>query len=219
MKFFVDTANVDEIREADSWGVVDGVTTNPTLVAREGREFEPTVKEICEIMGDRPVSAEVVSLEAEGMLTEARKLASWADNVVVKIPMIKEGMKAVKILSQEGIKTNVTLVFTAGQGLIAAKAGATYCSPFVGRLEDMAAEAMGVVQQLAAIYANYGYGTQIIVASVRRPEHVVQTACWGAHVATVPFKVLDQLFGHPLTDRGIESFLADWNKLQEQLGK
>jgi len=177
------------------------------------------VKEICEIMGDRPVSAEVVSLEAEGMLTEARKLASWADNVVVKIPMIKEGMKAVKILSQEGIKTNVTLVFTAGQGLIAAKAGATYCSPFVGRLEDMAAEAMGVVQQLAAIYANYGYGTQIIVASVRRPEHVVQTACWGAHVATVPFKVLDQLFGHPLTDRGIESFLADWNKLQEQLGK
>ncbi len=219
MKFFVDTANIDEIREADSWGIVDGVTTNPTLVAREGREFEPTIKEICEVMGDRPVSAEVISLDAEGMIAEARNLATWADNVVVKIPMIKEGMKAVKVLSQESIKTNVTLVFTAGQALIAAKAGGTYCSPFLGRIEDMATEAISVVKQMVDIYSAYGFDTQVIVSSVRRPEHVIQGACWGAHVATVPFKVLDQLFNHPLTDRGIESFLADWEKLQKQLGK
>ena len=219
MKFFMDTANIEEIKRADSWGVVDGVTTNPTLIAREGRDFEATVKEICALMGNRPVSAEVVSTEADAMIAEARKLAKWADNVVVKIPMIKEGMKAVKVLSAEGIRTNVTLVFTAAQGLLAAKAGATYCSPFLGRLEDMATDAMGLVKQLAQIYSNYGYKTQIIVASARPPEHVVQTACWGAHVATVPFKVLDQMFGHPLTDRGLEAFLADWNKLQEELGK
>jgi len=218
VKFFVDTANIDEIREADSWGVVNGVTTNPTLVAREGVDFETRIREICEVMGDRPVSAEVISLEAEGMIAEARKLATWADNVVVKIPMIKEGMKAVKVLSQEGINTNVTLVFTAAQGLIAAKAGATYCSPFLGRIEDMSTEALELVKQLCDIYSNYDYATEIIVASVRRPEHVVQSACWGAHIATVPFKVMDQMFGHPLTDRGIERFLADWAKLQEELG-
>ncbi len=219
MKFFVDTANIEEIRQADAWGVVDGVTTNPTLIGREGKEFEPTVKAICELMGDRPVSAEVVSTEAEGMLAEARELAGWAPNIVVKVPMCKEGMKAVKILSEEGIKTNVTLTFSAGQGLIAAKAGATYCSPFVGRMDDIGTDGMVLVKQLVDIYAAYGYPTQIIVASVRQPGHVINAACWGAHVATVPFKVLDNLFSHPLTDTGMDQFLADWNKLQEDLGK
>lgn len=219
MKFFVDTANIDDIRKADSWGVVDGVTTNPTLIGREGKEFEPTVKAICELMGDRPVSAEVISTDAEGMLEEAHVLAGWAKNIVVKIPMCKEGMKAVKILSQEGIKTNVTLTFSAGQGLIAAKAGATYCSPFVGRIDDAGSDGMVLVKQLCDIYSAYGYPTQIIVASVRQPGHVIEAACWGAHVATVPFKVLDNMFSHPLTDIGMERFLADWNKLQEELGK
>ncbi|MFP3903206.1 MAG: fructose-6-phosphate aldolase [Armatimonadota bacterium] len=220
MKFFVDTANIGEIKEADSWGVVDGVTTNPTLVAREGNDFETQIRKICEIMGDRPVSAEVVSLDTEGMVEEARNLATWADNIVVKIPMTKEGMAAVQILSQEGIKTNITLVFTTAQALIAAKAGGTYCSPFLGRIEDMCMNqsALPIIEEIADIYRAYDYDTQIIVASVRRPEHVQQSAVWGAHVATVPFDVMDKMFKHPLTDRGLEGFLADWEKLQEEIG-
>lgn len=218
MKFFVDTANIEEIKAADAWGIVNGVTTNPTLVSREGRDFETTIKEICAVMGDRPVSAEVVSTEASEMVAEARILAGWADNVVVKIPMIKEGMKAVHILSQEGIRTNVTLVFTAAQALLAAKAGASFASPFVGRLEDISTDGMGLVNDIVDIYSAYDYATEIIVASVRRPEHIVMTARMGADIATVPFKVLDQMFAHPLTDRGMENFLSDWAKLQKQLG-
>lgn len=218
MKFFVDTANIEEIKEADSWGVVDGVTTNPTLVSREGNDFETQIRKICEIMGDRPVSAEVVSLDTQGMLEEARNLAMWADNIVVKIPMTKEGMAAVKILSQEGIDTNITLVFTTAQALIAAKAGGSYCSPFLGRIEDMCMSqaALPIIEEIADIYRAYDYDTEIIVASVRRPEHVQQSAVWGAHIATVPFDVMDKMFNHPLTDRGLEGFLADWEKLQKE---
>jgi len=213
MKFFIDTANVDQIKKANDMGVLDGVTTNPTLVAREGREFRELIKEICGIVSG-PVSAEVISLEAEGMVKEARELSRIADNIVIKIPVCLEGLKATKKLSAEGIKVNMTLIFSPSQGLLAAKAGAAYASPFVGRLDDNSHSGMELVEQLVAIYQNYGYDTEIIVASIRNPVHVVQAALMGAHIATIPFKVIEQLVKHPLTDIGIERFLADWKTLE-----
>ena len=212
MKFFIDTANLQEIRKANELGLLDGVTTNPTLVAREGRDFEELVQEICEIV-DGPVSAEVISVEAEGMVKEARQLAKLADNIVVKIPMIYEGIKATKILSKEDISTNLTLVFSPLQALIAAKAGATYVSPFIGRLDDISSVGMGIVEDIVAIYENYGFETEVIVASIRNPVHVLDAALIGAHIATIPFKVLIQLAEHPLTKIGLDRFLADWKKM------
>ncbi|EKD37503.1 MAG: hypothetical protein ACD_75C01104G0003 [uncultured bacterium] len=211
MKFFIDTANIEEIKKGLEMGMVDGVTTNPSLVAREKKPFVEIIAEICKIV-DGPVSAEVVSLEAGGMLAEARELAKIAENIVVKIPMIVEGLKAVKMLTAEGIKTNVTLVFSAAQALLAAKAGATYVSPFVGRLDDIGNPGMDLVSDIATIYDNYGYTSEIIVASVRSPQHVLDAALIGADIATIPFKVIAQLAKHPLTDAGMEQFLADWEK-------
>lgn len=211
MKFFIDTANIEEIKKASDLGMVDGVTTNPSLVAKEGREFKGLVREICDMV-DGPVSAEVVSVNAEGMVQEARDLADLADNIVVKIPMLEEGLKAVKILAQEGIKTNVTLCFSAIQALMAAKAGAAYISPFVGRLDDINHKGMELVENIIAIYDNYGFETEVIVASVRNPIHVLDAALMGADIATIPYKVIQQLTKHPLTDIGLEKFLADWNK-------
>ncbi len=211
MKFFIDTANIDEIKKANELGMVDGVTTNPSLVAKEGREFKGLIKEICDIV-DGPVSAEVVSLDAEGMVKEARELANLADNIVVKIPMLEEGLKAVKTLAQEEINTNVTLCFSPIQALMAAKAGAAYISPFVGRLDDISHIGMELVEEIITIYDNYGFETEVIVASVRNPIHVLDAALMGADIATIPFKVIQQLTKHPLTDIGVEKFLADWNK-------
>ena len=211
MKFFIDTANIDEIKKANELGLLDGVTTNPSLVAKEGREFKDLIKEICSIV-DGPVSAEVVSTDAEGMVAEARELAKIADNIVVKIPLIKEGLKAVKILSSEGIKTNVTLCFSAVQALMAAKAGADYISPFVGRLDDIGVTGMELVEQIISIYEAYGYETEIIVASIRNPLHVLDAATMGADIATIPYKVMEQLIKHPLTDIGLANFLKDWEK-------
>jgi len=213
MKFFIDTANLQEIRKANELGLLDGVTTNPTLVAREGRDFEELIKEICKIV-DGPVSAEVISVEAEGMVKEARELAKLADNIVVKIPMIYEGIKATKILSKEDISTNVTLVFSPLQALIAAKAGATFVSPFIGRLDDISSVGMGIVEDIVAIYENYGFETEVIVASIRNPVHVLDAALIGAHIATIPFKVLIQLAEHPLTEIGLDRFLTDWKKMR-----
>ncbi|MFZ7110885.1 MAG: fructose-6-phosphate aldolase [Desulfatiglandales bacterium] len=212
MKFFIDTANIEEIKKANEMGLLDGVTTNPSLIAKEGREFEELIKEICHIV-DGPVSAEVVSTEAEGMLKEARHLASLAGNIVVKIPLIKEGLKAVKTLSGEGIRTNVTLCFSPLQALMAAKAGACYISPFIGRLDDISHTGMDLVEQIVTIYENYGYETEVLVASVRNPLHVLDAALLGADIATIPFKVMEQLIKHPLTDIGLEKFLADWKKM------
>ncbi|MBM9520219.1 fructose-6-phosphate aldolase [Desulforhopalus vacuolatus] len=211
MKFFIDTANIDEIREGVEMGLVDGVTTNPTLVSRENKPFEELIPEICAIV-DGPVSAEVVSLEADGMLEEAKKLAKISDNIVIKIPMITEGIKAVKKLTAEGIKTNVTLVFSAMQALLAAKAGATYVSPFVGRLDDIGVQSMDLISDIVTIYDNYGFQSEIIVASVRSPQHVLDSALLGADIATIPLKVIKQLAQHPLTDKGMKQFLADWEK-------
>ena len=211
MKFFIDTANIDEIKKANELGMVDGVTTNPSLVAKEGREFKGLIKEICGIV-DGPVSAEVVSLDAEGMVKEARELANLADNIVVKIPMLEEGLKAVKTLAQEKINTNVTLCFSPIQALMAAKAGAAYISPFVGRLDDISHIGMELVEEIITIYDNYGFETEVIVASVRNPTHVLDAALMGADIATIPFKVIQQLTKHPLTDIGVEKFLADWKK-------
>ncbi|MFW6000897.1 MAG: fructose-6-phosphate aldolase [Halanaerobium sp.] len=214
MKFFIDTANLEEIKKAESYGVIDGVTTNPSLVAKEGDiDFQTRIKEICDIV-DGPVSAEVVALEADKMIEEARELAEIASNVVVKIPMTMEGLKAVKTLSEEGINTNVTLVFSANQALLAAKAGATYVSPFIGRLDDRAANGMDLVREIVQIFDNYGMETEIISASIRHPMHVKEAALAGAHIATIPFGVIEKLSQHPLTDMGIERFLADWNKTQ-----
>jgi transaldolase len=212
MKFFIDTANVKAIKEMADLGVLDGVTTNPTLVAKEGRDFLEVLREICEIV-DGPISAEVISLEAEGMVREARELAKIHKNIVIKIPMTGEGLKATKALSREGIKTNVTLIFSSNQALLAAKAGATYVSPFVGRLDDIGQVGMDVVREIVTIYENYGYSTQVIVASIRHPLHVIEAAMAGAHVATIPPAVIEQLINHPLTDIGIQRFLADWEKV------
>ena len=210
MKIFLDTASLEEIREfAD---LIDGVTTNPSLVAREGRPFRELVAEICRLVSG-PVSAEVTALDTEGMVAQARDLAKIADNVVIKIPMGRAGVRAVKKLSAEGIATNMTLVFSSVQALWAAKAGATYVSPFVGRIDDRAGDGMGLVQDILQIYDNYDFSTQVIVASVRHVRHVVEAALLGAHIVTVPYKVLTQLFDHPLTDLGIERFLADWKNV------
>ena len=211
MKFFIDTANVEEIKQGLEMGMVDGVTTNPSLVAKESRPFHEILKEICELV-DGPVSAEVVSLEAEGMMKEARELASMSDNIVVKVPMIVEGLKAVKQLTAEGIKTNVTLVFSTAQALLAAKAGATFVSPFVGRLDDISFQGMDLIGDIMTVYRNYGYQSEVIVASVRSPMHIMDAALMGADIATLPLKVIKQLAKHPLTDIGMKQFLADWEK-------
>jgi len=212
MKFFIDTANIEEITKANELGLLDGVTTNPSLVSKEGRDFNELIREICNIV-DGPVSAEVVSTDAQGMIDEARELVKLADNIVVKIPLIKEGLKAVKTLSGEDIKTNVTLCFSSVQALMAAKAGAAYISPFVGRLDDICHRGMDLVEQIITIYDNYGYETEVIVASIRNPIHVLDAALMGADISTIPYKVMEQLIKHPLTDIGLKNFLADWKKM------
>jgi transaldolase len=212
MKFFLDTANIDEIRDAAEYGLIDGVTTNPSLVSKEGRDFKEILLEITRIV-DGPISAEVVSTDAPGILREAYDLAKIHKNIVVKIPMIKEGMKALKQLAKDGIKTNVTLVFNANQALIAAKLGATYVSPFVGRFDDISEVGMDLIADLVQIFNNYKFATQILVASCRNPIHIKEAALLGAHVATMPYKVLEQLLKHPLTDIGLERFLKDWEKM------
>jgi len=215
MKIFIDTANLEQIKEANSWGILDGVTTNPTLVAKEGCEFEKRVKDICEIV-DGPISAEAVSMDSEGMIKEARQLSKIHKNVIVKIPMTAEGLKAVKVLSKEGVKTNVTLVFSPNQALLAAKAGATYVSPFVGRLDDISHNGMDLVRDIVTIYRNYGFKTQVIAASMRHPVHVTEAALAGAHVATVPYDILKKMLKHNLTDEGIQKFLKDWEKVPKK---
>jgi transaldolase len=212
MKFFIDTADIREVREAASMGLVDGVTTNPSLVAKTGKKFREVLLEICDIVKG-PVSAEVVTLTHDEMMREAREYAALRPNIVVKIPMIAEGMKAVRTCSEEGIKTNVTLCFSATQALLAAKAGATYISPFIGRLDDVSTDGMQLIEEICQIYDNYGFETQVLVASVRHPMHVLQAARIGAHVATCPLSVLMQLVKHPLTDIGLEKFLKDWEKV------
>lgn len=212
MKIFIDTANVKEIKEAALLGLVDGVTTNPTLVAREGKPAPELLKEICAIVSG-PVSAEVIATESDGMLGEARQLSAIAKNIVIKIPLIKEGLKAARALSREGIKTNLTLCFSASQALLAAKAGADYVSPFIGRLDDISSAGMELIRDIKTIYKNYGFQTQIIVASVRNPMHVVDAALCGADIATVPFAVIEQLIKHPLTDIGLQKFLEDYKKI------
>ena len=212
MKFFIDTADIDEIREAASLGILDGVTTNPSLVYKAGKDFRKLLDEILEIV-DGPVSAEVIATDYDGILKEAREYASIHKNIVVKVPLIKEGLKAVKTLSDENINTNVTLCFSPTQALLAAKAGATYISPFVGRLDDISINGMELIEQIVQIYRNYGYDTQVLVASVRHPLHVVEAALIGADVCTIPFAVINKLFNHPLTDSGLDKFLSDWKKL------
>jgi len=218
MKFFLDTANIDEIKQAASMGILDGVTTNPTLVAKEGGSvtFKEMIAQICEIV-DGPVSAEVVSTDSKGMLDEAHELAKIHSNVYVKIPLIKEGLKAVKVLSSEGIKTNVTLCFSPSQALMAAKAGATLISPFVGRVDDISGVGMDIIRDIRIIYDNYGFETEILAASLRHPLHLVEAALIGADIATMPFKVFDQLLSHPLTDIGLKRFLEDWDKVKDRV--
>ncbi len=218
MKIFIDTANVQKIRDAAAMGLVDGVTTNPSLVAKEGRDFKQVIKEISEIV-DGPLSAEVVSDKAEDMVKEADEYKTWGKNIVIKLPMTKEGLKAAKALSAKKIKTNVTLVFSANQALLAAKAGATYVSPFVGRLDDNGANGMQLIADILQIYKAYGFPTQVIVASVRHPLHVLDAAKLGAHVATIPPEVFDKLFSHPLTDKGLAAFSEDWKKAKAAQGK
>ncbi len=211
MKFFIDSANINEIKEAAALGVLDGVTTNPSLIAKEGKKFEDILDEILKIV-DGPVSAEVISTEYKGILDEAHKLAKIHKNIVVKVPLIKEGLKAVKTLTEEGIKTNVTLCFSPTQALLAAKAGASYISPFVGRLDDISYNGMDLIGQILQIYNNYNFSTEVLVASIRHPYHLVEAAMMGADVATIPFNVIDKLFNHPLTDSGLDKFLSDWKK-------
>ncbi|MCL4531796.1 MAG: fructose-6-phosphate aldolase [Actinobacteria bacterium] len=213
MKLFIDTADIKEIEQAVDWGIISGATTNPTLVSTQGKvDFKSHIQRICALV-QGPVSAEVISLDAENMLKEAREIAAWSPHVVIKIPMTSEGMKAAKVLSREGIKTNVTLVFSPNQALLAANAGATYISPFVGRLDDAGHDGMAVVAEIVQIFRQYNYSTQVLAASIRHPLHCVEAAKIGADVATVPFKVLKQMFQHPLTDAGIARFLADWKKV------
>jgi transaldolase len=212
MKIFIDTANIEEIQEAASWGVLDGVTTNPTLVAKTGRGFDEVTKEILKIV-DGPISLEALSQDVLGIIKEARSLSKIHKNVVVKVPVTKEGLAAVRVLSKEGVKTNVTLVFSANQALLSAKAGATYVSPFVGRLDDISQDGMKLVEDILTIFKNYSIKTEVIVASIRNPIHVLTAALMGAHIATIPFAVLKSLFNHPLTDIGIKRFLDDWRKV------
>jgi transaldolase len=215
MKFFLDTAKVEEIRAATELGVCDGVTTNPTLIMKSGRSQDEVVKEIAQIVRG-PVSVEAIAEDAPGMVKEAEEFSAWAPNVVVKIPMTKEGMKAVRILAEKGIKTNVTLVFSASQALLAAKAGATYISPFVGRLDDISSDGMELIEQIMDILDNYEFETEVIVASVRDPIHVVEAARLGAHIATIPAGVLEKMWNHPLTDKGIQQFLEDYSKSKKE---
>ncbi len=215
MKFFVDTANVDAIKEINELGLADGVTTNPTIISREGRDFETVVKEICSIV-DGPVSAEVTGTTSEEMIKEARKIATWAKNIVIKIPMTMEGMRAVNVLSKEGIKTNVTLVFSVSQGLMAIKAGATFISPFVGRLEDIGSDPFALIADLRDIIDFYGFDTQIIAASIRNKTHVEKVAKVGAHIATIPEGIFEKMSEHPLTTKGIETFTKDWEKFKKR---
>jgi transaldolase len=218
MKFFLDTANLDEIKQGVQWGLVDGVTTNPSLVAKEGVDFHARIKEICSMVNGS-VSAEVTATDFEGMMREGRILAKLHDNVTVKVPLIPEGIRACRALSSEGTKVNVTLCFSPSQALLAAKSGATYISPFVGRLDDVSQDGMQLVREIVQIYKNYGFPTQVLAASLRHPQHIVQSALAGAHVGTMPFTVLKQLFSHPLTDIGLKKFLADWEKTKEQIQK
>jgi len=212
MLLFLDTANLDEIRQINSWGVLDGVTTNPSLIAKEsGKPFEAIIKEICEIV-DGPISAEVISMDAQGMIAEGTELAKLHKNVTIKLPLTTEGIKACKHFSSQGIKTNVTLCFSANQALLAAKAGATFVSPFVGRLDDINLDGIELIREIVVIYENYGFDTKVLAASIRQPRHVTEAALAGAHVATIPTKIFENLIKHPLTDRGIDSFLADWKK-------
>lgn len=215
MKIFIDTANIDQIKQALSWGVIDGVTTNPTLISREDKPPRDLLKEICSLVKG-PISAEVISLEADGMVKEAKDLSKIASNIVIKIPLIKEGLKAARELSKANIKTNVTLCFSPSQALLAAKAGASYISPFIGRLDDISQVGMDLVKDIKQIYSNYGFKTEIIVASIRNPIHVVDAAKIGADIATIPFAVIEQLIKHPLTDIGIQRFLKDWEKISKK---
>ena len=212
MKIFIDTANIDEIRKANDWGVIDGVTTNPSLIAKERRGFDEVVREIISII-DGPISLEVISLQSDGMIKEAINMSEWSKNVVIKIPMTQEGLKAVKILNAQNIKTNVTLVFSVNQAILAAKAGATYVSPFIGRLDDIGHDGMQIVRDMVTIFNIYHYETEIIVASVRHPIHVIEAAKVGAHVATIPYNVIEKMFSHPLTDAGVAKFMSDWKKV------
>jgi transaldolase len=211
MKFFLDTAEIKEIETGLEWGMVDGVTTNPSLIAKAGKPYLPTVQEIAKLVPG-PVSGEVLATEYAEILSQGHRLAALADNVVVKVPLTPDGLRAVAAFKKEGIRTNVTLCFSATQALLAAKAGAAFISPFVGRLDDVAEEGMELIEQIVTIYGNYGFDTNVLVASVRHPVHIVQAAMLGAHVATIPFKVLEQLYKHPLTDAGLDRFLADWKK-------
>jgi transaldolase len=217
VKFFLDTANLEELQKGVDWGVVDGVTTNPTLIAREGKPIEEQIRRICEIV-DGDVSAEVVATEADQMVQQGRELARIHKNVVVKAPLTREGIKATKRMSAEGIRVNVTLCFSPGQALLAAKAGAYIVSPFAGRLDDIGYTGMDLVRSIIAIYENYGFGTQVLAASLRSPTHVIEAALAGAQIATMPFKVLDMLFNHPLTDKGLDQFLKDWAKVFQETG-
>jgi len=214
LKLFIDTANIDEIKEINQWGVICGVTTNPSLIAKEGRDFKEVLKEITSIV-DGPISAEVISLKWEGMLEEARALARIHPNIVIKIPMTKDGLKAVSMLSKEGIKTNVTLVFSPNQALLAAKSGANYVSPFIGRLDDIGNEGIYVVKDIVDIFTLHGINTNVIAASIRHPVHVIEAAKAGAHIATIPYNVFVQMLSHPLTDIGIDKFLKDWEELNK----
>lgn len=215
MKLFIDTANVDEIKEINSWGVIDGVTTNPSLIAKEGRVFEEVVKEITQIV-DGPISAEVISMDSEGMIKEGEALSKIHDNIVIKIPMCAEGLKAVSELSKKGIKTNVTLIFSSNQAILAAKAGATYVSPFVGRLDDIGQEGIMLIQEIVDIFDIHGIDTEIISASIRHPQHVLTSAKAGAHISTIPYKVFKQMLGHPMTESGIDKFLKDWETVPKR---
>ena len=218
MKFFLDTANLEEIRQGVSLGVVDGITTNPTLVAKEKRPFREHILEICKIVTDGVVNAEVVSTDTEGMLREAREIATWHPNIVVKLPTIPDGVRALSILSKEHIRVNMTLVFSAPQALIVAKAGAYIVSPFLGRLDDIASDGLTLLREIMDIYQAYDFPTQVLAASLRHPLHVVAAARMGSHIGTMPYKVFEQLFKHPLTDKGLEGFLKDWEKARETLG-
>jgi transaldolase len=215
MKIFIDTANIEQIKEVNSWGILDGVTTNPSLIAKEKKDFATIVNEICEVV-DGPISVEVISLKAEGMFAEGMKLAAVNENIVIKVPMTEEGLKATKLLSNGGVAVNMTLIFSANQALLAAKAGARYVSPFVGRLDDVGQDGMALVSDIMDILDNYDFDTEVIVASVRDPIHVADAARMGAHIATIPFDVLKKMFKHPLTDIGIERFLKDWEKVSKQ---
>ncbi len=217
MKFFLDTANLDELKKGASWGIVDGVTTNPSLIAKEGRPLEEQVRMICDIV-DGDISAEVVATESKAMIEEGRKLAKIHKNIVVKCPLTRDGIMATSALSKDGIRVNVTLCFTPGQALLAAKAGAYIISPFVGRLDDIGYTGMDLIRSITQIYRNYGYKTQVLAASLRSPTHVIDSALAGSHIGTMPFKVLDMLFNHPLTDKGLEQFLKDWGKVFHEAG-